>query len=631
LIQEGRHHLRAVWFNQPFMTQKFRQGQTVLFSGTVKHWGLMWEMVHPTVKWLDESSEPARGELLPVYRLCEGLKQRHVRRAVENVLAGYAEELDDVFSPEFLQQHQLWPLGQALRQLHFPENAQSLQQARRRLVYQELFLLQLGLALRRRQHRTGRSAALAATAQIDARIRRLFPFELTAGQNQAIGEIAADMGRDVPMNRLLQGDVGSGKTVVALYGMLLAVAHRHQAALMAPTEILARQHHETLTRLLAGSQVRMLLLRGGLNSKERESTLGAIAAGDFDLIVGTQAMIQDDVRFHALGLVVIDEQHKFGVRQRASLKSAGLQPHYLVMTATPIPRTVTMAFYGDLDLSLLKDSPPGRQPLHAYLAEESQRAKWWDFFRRKLREGRQGYVVVPRVEEGVAGSGFRVQDAEVSQASGGRQPPGGVAAEPPQSIESAYEALANGELEEFRIGLLHGRLSAEEKDATMAAFRRGDLQVLVCTTVVEVGLDVPAATLMTIENAERFGLSQLHQLRGRISRGSHPGYCAVFADPKTDDARRRLEAFISTTDGFRLAEIDFELRGPGDLFGTRQHGLPPLRIADLIRDAAVVEEARRDAQALVESDPELTRPDNALLRERMLRRYEQSLELGDVG
>jgi ATP-dependent DNA helicase RecG len=323
------------------------------------------------------------------------------------------------------------------------------------------------------------------------------------------------------------------------------------------------------------------------------------------VVLGTQAIIQTDVEFARLGLVVIDEQHKFGVRQRARLKGAALAPHYLVMTATPIPRTVSLTVYGDLDVSVLRDSPPGRQNIHTYLAQPEQREKWWDFFRKKLREGRQGYVVAPLVDE----------SDQVATAS----------------LEESYESLANGELEEFRLGLIHGRLSPAEKESAMLAFRDGRTQVLVSTTVVEVGVDVPNATLMTIEGAERFGLSQLHQLRGRIGRGSHPGYCCVFAESISPETRQRLEAFAKTQDGFELAELDFQLRGGGDLFGTRQHGLPPFRIADLVRDAAMLEEARRDAQALLDEDPGLARAEYALLRNMVLRRYGEALDLGDVG
>jgi ATP-dependent DNA helicase RecG len=407
------------------------------------------------------------------------------------------------------------------------------------------------------------------------------------------------------MNRLLQGDVGSGKTIVALYAMLLAVAHGYQAVLMAPTEVLARQHSLTLDRLLANSQVRRTQLTGGLAPSLREAVLKGIAAGTIDLVVGTHAVIQEGVAFAKLGLVVIDEQHKFGVRQRATLKQAGLDPHYLVMTATPIPRTVTMSLFGDLDVSTLRDNPPGRQKVNTYLVREADRAKWWDFFAKKLREGRQGYVVTPLVEE-----------SETIQAA---------------SVQTTHESLANGPLEGFRLGLIHGRMTSEEKDAAMVDFRSGETQALICTSVVEVGVDVPNATLMAIEGGERFGLAQLHQLRGRISRGSLPGFCGVFADPQTDESEKRLKAFQSTTDGFRLAEIDFALRGPGELLGSRQHGLPPFRIADLLRDSEILEEARRDAQALVAADPGLSLPDHGRLRRQVLTRYGQALDLADVG
>jgi ATP-dependent DNA helicase RecG len=407
------------------------------------------------------------------------------------------------------------------------------------------------------------------------------------------------------MNRLLQGDVGSGKTIVAVYAMLLAVAHKAQVVLMAPTEVLARQHLETLEVLLAGSHTRLGLLTGGQTPKTRRELLAQIASGEIQVVIGTQAVVAGDVPFARLGLVVIDEQHKFGVRERAALKHSSVDPHYLVMTATPIPRTLTMTLFGDLDVTTLRDSPPGRQNVHTYFPPAEDRARWWEFFRRKLREGRQGYVIVPLVE-----GSERVQAA---------------------SLDETYEALANGELEAFRIGLIHGRMTPREKHAAMDAFRRGETQVLVATSVVEVGVDVANATLMTIEGAERFGLAQLHQLRGRVSRGTFPGYCCLFAPALSDEAAARLKAFVESNDGFRLAEVDFELRGPGDLLGTRQHGLPPLRIADLVRDAATVEEARRDARELVGSDPGLVRPEHALLRRMALVRYGKSLDLGDVG
>lgn len=606
LIHSAKGYLRGLWFNQPFMRERFSFGQRVMVSGKPKLNGLFWEMSHPRVETLADDEEEPLGRLLPVYSLTEGLQQWHVRKIVRTALDAYNDVLDEVFPAEFLEAHDLWPLRRALPEIHFPSDQESLARARRRLVYQELLVLQLALAVKRQQqHDLRRAPPLEATAKIDARIRRLFPFALTAAQEQAIAEIAHDMNSPLPMNRLLQGEVGSGKTVVAVYAILLAVAHGYQAVLMAPTEVLARQHALTLEKLLANSQVRRGQLTGGLATKARAELLQQIAASQIDVVVGTQAVIQDDVQFARLGLVVIDEQHKFGVRQRAVLKHAGLDPHYLVMTATPIPRTVTMTLFGDLDVSTLREGPPGRQKVHTYLEGENERARWWEFFRKKLREGRQGYVVTPLVDESeqVAGA----------------------------SLEETYEHLANGELEAFRLGLIHGRMSPAEKDRIMDAFRQGEIQVLICTSVVEVGVDVPNATLMTIEGGHRFGLAQLHQLRGRISRGNHPGFCCVFADAQTEESQERLNAFVATTDGFKLAETDFRLRGPGDILGTRQHGLPPLRIADLLGDAAVLEEARRDAQALVSADPGLARTEHALLRRMVLTRYGKALELGDVG
>jgi ATP-dependent DNA helicase RecG len=658
LLRQGTGHFRALWFNQPFLRDKYRRGQTLLLSGKAKRRGMRWEMVHPHVQVVETDNSPASspsplageggersepgegatvanvplaGQLLPIYPLTEGLAQRHVRQLVRRVLDACVDRLEEVFPVAYLNQKRLWPIHAALPQLHFPANLASLEQARRRFVYQELLILQLALALKRQQaHDSLRALPLELTAKIDARIRRLFPFQLTAGQNQAVAQIAADMARSYPMNRLLQGDVGSGKTIVAVYAMLLAVAHKSQVVLMAPTEVLARQHIETLDRLLAGSHTRLGLLTGGQTAKARQGLLAEIASGEIHIVVGTQAVVAGDVSFERLGLVVIDEQHKFGVRQRAALKNASVHPHYLVMTATPIPRTVSMTLFGDLDVTTLADSPPGRQNVHTYFPPAEERPRWWEFYRKKLAEGRQGYVIVPLVESSQA-EDAETESPETESPETESQDVESQTQLPTASLEATYEALANGELEAFRIGLIHGRMSPPEKHAAMTAFRRGEIQVLVATSVIEVGVDVPNATLMTIEGAERFGLAQLHQLRGRISRGSFPGYCCLFANAETDEAVARLKAFVESSDGFRLAEIDFALRGPGDLLGTRQHGLPPLRIADLLRDASAVAEARQDARALVESDPTLALPEHALLRRMALVRYGKSLDLGDVG
>jgi ATP-dependent DNA helicase RecG len=606
LVRQGDNYLRAMWFNQSFMQKRFFEGQHVLLSGKARLNGLRWEMAHPGVQTIESDVEHPEGRLLPVYPLTEGLNQGQMRRLIEAAVEVYLEAVDDVLPQDFLDQHRLLGIGRALTEIHAPTDHHSLEQARHRFIYQELFTLQLGLALRRNLRTAlGSAPELPATAKIDSRIRRRFPFELTEGQQNAIVEISADMARDFPMNRLLQGDVGSGKTVIALYATMLAVAHGYQVAIMAPTEVLARQHERVFGESLAASQVRTALLTGGLTGSQRQKTLAAMAGGDVDVVIGTHALVQASADFAKLGLVIIDEQHKFGVRQRAKLKQSGPQPHYLVMTATPIPRTVTMTLFGDLDVTVVPDSPPGRQPVNSYLAEDDQRARWWEFFRKQLREGRQGFVVTPLVEES--------ENWDVA------------------NLAETFEQLANGELAEFRLGLLHGRLAGKEKDAVMQKFRSGEYQVLVCTTVIEVGVDVPNATLMAIEGAERFGLAQLHQLRGRIGRGNHAGYCCLFADPSSDEARKRLEAFVESTDGFELAEIDFTLRGPGDMFGTKQHGLSPFRIADLIRDAETVESARRDAERLLATDRGLADPEFAELRRRVLLRYGKVLNLGDVG
>jgi len=606
LVRDASGHLRATWFNQPFISKRFYDGQTVLLAAKPKRRGLMWEMSHPTVTYLAEEEAASDGKkMLPVYSLTEGISQYHMRKMVETAVADFASVPEEVFPEHLLSKYALLPLTTALQAIHQPQSPEVLQQARRRFVFQELFVMQLAVAVRRVQQQMQFAPELPTTTKIDARIRRLLPFELTEGQNQAIREVTADMATAQPMNRLLQGDVGSGKTIVALYAILVAIANGQQTALMAPTEILARQHAETLANLLTASRIRFAVLAGGTPKQEREQLLKEIAAGQIDVVFGTHAIIQDDVRFQQLGLVVIDEQHKFGVKQRAALRQEKHSPHYLVMTATPIPRTVTMTLFGDLDISTLKELPTGRQPVNTYLIEPRQEERWWGFVRDRLREGRQAFVVAPLVDE-----------SETVSAP---------------SVAAAFEQLTNGELEAFRMALLHGRMAPAEKQEIMTAFREGETQVLVSTSVIEVGVDVANASVMTIVGAERFGLAQLHQLRGRVGRGGHAGFCGVLLGEVSEQGRERLDAFSSSTDGFELAELDFQLRGPGDLFGTQQHGMPPLRIADLQRDRELLEEARREAQLLVAADPGLKHPDHAKLRRQMLMRYGKALELGDVG
>lgn len=607
LVFDGTGHLRATWFNQPFMQKKFHEGQQLLLTAKPRMRGLMWEMSHPQITWLADEEDPLAGrKLLPVYSLTEGLSQFQLRRLVWQAVDEFADIPAEVFPAELLTRYRLMPLVEAIRGIHQPADQETLARARRRFIFQELFVLQLAISTRRAQQRSLSAVPLPVTTKIDARIRRLLPFELTASQEQAIAEVSGDLALDRPMNRLLQGDVGSGKTLVALYAMLVAVAHGEQAVLMAPTEILARQHADTLAGLLTASRVRFAVLAGGTTKTDRQRLLTEIADGEVDVVLGTHAVIQDGVEFKNLGLVVIDEQHKFGVRQRAVLRQGERSPHYLVMTATPIPRTVTMTLFGDLEVSTLLELPGGRQPINTYLVEPDLHARWWQFVRDRLREGRQAYVVAPLVDESE-----------------------NVAA---PSVAAAFEQLTNGELEAFRSGLLHGRMTPAEKQQVMDRFRSGEIQVLIATSVIEVGVDVPNASVMTVSGAERFGLAQLHQLRGRVGRGSHPGYCGVLvSEDLGEQGRERLTAFSKSTDGFALAELDFQLRGPGDLFGTQQHGLPPLRLADLQRDRDLLEEARREAQLLIAEDPELKHPKHARLRRQMLTRYGEALEISDVG
>lgn len=605
LLEQDRHYLRAIWFNQPFLVEKFRAGQRLFLRGTVSERGGRLQMVQP--RWMIVSGDqgPPSAGLLPVYGLTEGLKQRDLRRLSRRVVEQFASQVEEALPESLREAWQLCGIHQALEGIHFPTTHEARAAAERRLVFQELFVLQLALARRRHDLRADPTAPpLELTPKIRERILCRLPFELTESQVKAFAEIAADMARAVPMNRLLHGDVGSGKTAVALCAMLLAVAHGYQAALMAPTEILVRQHERHVRDLLAGSRVRLCAWTG--STSHRQQLAQRIESGEMDLVVGTQAIVQSELKFAKLGLIVIDEQHKFGVRQRARLKdlSAGT-PHYLVMTATPIPRTISMTVFGDLDVSTLTMPAGMRAPIHTYLGDDSQREKWWAFVAKKLREGRQAYVIAPLVDAG--------EDS------------------PWDSAERLYESLVHGPLESFRVDVLHGRQSPEEKDAALRAFAAGHTQVIVATSVVEVGIDVPNATVMTIESAERFGLSQLHQLRGRVARSQHPGFVCAFSASDQPRDNERLKAFAEVSNGFELAEIDMQLRGPGNLFSTEQTGFPPLRIADLVRDAEMLELARAHAAKLIESDPKLERPEHDRLRRLVQSRYGEALQISDVG
>ena len=607
LFRQDNSLLRAMWFNQPWMLNKFRIGQRVMLQGKSRLQNDRQHMTHPKVTWLDDSESIEQLQtMLPVYRLTEGINQRQMRKLVAETVEHCADLVTEALPESMRKRSGVIGIGEAIRKIHAPMDAEQVAQARSRLVYQELFVLQLALAIRRHRVRSKQVApGLELTPKIKARILGRLPFELTDSQRVALEEIAGDLQNPWPMNRLLHGEVGSGKTAVALCAMLTAVAHGHQAIMMAPTEVLARQHVRSLGQLLQNSRVRIELWTGSVKTARRKEIAAGVESGEVNIVVGTQALVSSQLPFEKLGLVVIDEQHKFGVKQRALLKETGLSPHYLVMTATPIPRTVSMTLFGDLDVSTLQRTSGVGQKVHTYLGKESSRDSWVEFVCKKLREGRQGWVIAPLV------------DGDEEQKL--------------RSAERVYEQLSNGPLEAFRLDILHGRQTVEEKEAAMLDFESGKTQVIVATSVVEVGLNVPNATVMMIESAERFGLSQLHQLRGRVSRGKHPGYVCLFASGDDAAENERLTAFAETENGFDLAQRDLEIRGPGNLFGSQQSGFPPLVIADLIRDEETLQRAFADARMLIHESPDLEGAEFDRLRKLVFTRYGKSLDISDVG
>lgn len=607
LLECGDDYVRGLWFNQPWMRKKLRDGQIVLFSGKPKFQQGRWEFSHPETQWLEDDDDESQGRIQIRYRLTEGLKVHQLRRMIHSALDHAGSLITDPLPDDFRNKLGFPHLADAVRSVHLPQSKEEYEQARRRIIFDDLFEFQLGVALRRREWKTRqRSLSFETTTRIDARIRRLFPFDFTPGQNQAILDIAQDLQSGIAMHRLIQADVGAGKTVVAIYSMLVAIAYGAQAAMMVPTELLAHQHFNTLTNTLAKSRVQVDLLTGSLTPHERRDLLERISSGQSQIIVGTQALIQQDVRFNNLGLVVIDEQHKFGVAQRAKFSSEATEtsPHVLVMTATPIPRTLCLTQFGDLDITLVKDLPQGRQPvITSRIATQQTKKKAWDFIKEKLKSGRQLYIVCPLVDE----------TSSIDAAS----------------AEQIFEKM-KASLPEFTLGLVHGRIDRDERNRTMQAFTDGDIQVLVSTTVIEVGVDVPNATLMVILDAERFGISQLHQLRGRIARGRHRGYCFLVSDTAAPESNARLNALEQSSDGFVVAEQDFELRGPGDILGTRQHGVLPLRFADFLRDETTLQVARKEAFKLVASG-EFDDPSFETLKHTVFARFEKVLDLPQSG
>jgi len=597
---------RIVWFHGGYLRNQLKCGQVLVASGKVELYKHHLQMTNPRFMIVDrDSGNPTEFFSGGVYPACTKLSSPQIKRIIRSQLERLDSLVEEFFDPAHLKANELVGRREAFAWIHLPPDEQKLASARRRLKYDELFLMQLGLALRRyRMQHFSAAVRMTSSDAIDRHIRRRFPFLLTEDQNQVIEEIVADMGKEIPMNRLLQGDVGSGKTVVALYAALLAVANKTQVAIMAPTEILAQQHFLSMERYLKDSQVRRVLLVGGLTGKRRQEVLTEIREDRMDIVVGTVALLQEDVEFAALGLVIIDEQHKFGVEQRSRLRKQAT-PHGLVMTATPIPRTLAMTAFGDLDVSIIRHSPPGRGQVVTRYVDPAHRAQAHEFIRERLKAGKQAYFVYPRIT-------CTDGDAEVKAAT------------------DEWVRLSKEVFPEFRVELLHGQMPSEDKQRIMADFRSAKIHALVSTVVIEVGVDVPNATIMVIEDADRFGLAQLHQLRGRIGRGESKSFCLLFSQTDNEVARQRMGVMTRSHDGFEIAEHDLRLRGPGELFSTRQHGLPDLRIANIVDDYELLLLARRHAFDLVTQDPMLTQTGHRAIRRALLAKFGDTLGLVDV-
>ena len=618
VLSDDSGFLTCVWFAQiPYWQKLFKVGQTLAVSGKIGYFGGL-QIVHPEFDLIQESSEDPEdeflhtGKIIPLYPSTEALSRvgfdsRGFRRAIRNLFRNLDSPIEDSLPDSVVHHNQMISLDEAFRNIHFPKNFEMLQQAKTRLKFDEFFFLEFMLAYRK--HKISQQQKGIIFEKVGDRLKTLvdaLPFDLTESQKKVIREIRRDMKKRNPMYRLLQGDVGSGKTIVALVAMLIALENGYQATLMAPTEILAEQHYFTFRSWLEHLDVNIQLLIGGQRKLEREKILASIESGDCDIVIGTHALIQNNVNFHRLGLVVIDEQHRFGVAQRQVLAEKGENPDVLVMTATPIPRTLSLTVFGDLDVSIIDEMPEGRLPVRTSWRYENKRKEIYEFVKSKILAGQQAYIVFPLIEES--------EKLDL------------------QAATESYEMMSRDMFSDLKLALLHGRMKSDEKDSIMAAFKRSEIQILVSTTVIEVGVDVPQATIMVVENAERFGLTQLHQLRGRVGRGSEQSYCILIVRPPlTQEATTRLNTMTATNDGFKIAEVDLQLRGTGELLGTRQHGLTEFKIADPIHDISLLEKAREEAFTIVASPQQLHEVMERILQHSFIQNYKDKIEIMRIG
>ena len=593
-IRDNSGMINATWFNQPYLKDTLKLGESYLFFGKITRRRTL-EVLNPVYERIDESGPKNTCRIIPIYPSTGKLTQNIIRRIIRNALEYAGSNLEDILPQWVKEEYQLTDAQYAVNNIHYPESDDGFLKARERLVFEELFLLQIALmSLKNASERTKAGIRFSAVAEVGEFINGL-PFRLTNAQQRVLAEIEGDMESSNVMNRLVQGDVGSGKTIVAVLALIKAVKCGYQGAFMAPTEILAGQHYNTITTLVEPLGIRICMLTGSTGAKESRRLLEEISSGGIDIVIGTHALLEDKVIFKKLGLVVTDEQHRFGVRQRAVLGRKGINPDILVMTATPIPRTLALILYGDLDISIIDELPPGRKKVKTYAVGSTMRERINSFIRKQVGEGRQVYIVCPLVDE-----------SEAIEA---------------RSASELSAELAKKTFSDLNVGLIHGKMKSAEKDDVMSRFVAGDVDILVSTTVIEVGVNVANAALMVVENAERFGLSQLHQLRGRVGRSEYQSYCILFNDSKSEIAKERMSVMEKTADGFIISEKDLELRGPGDFFGTRQHGIPDLKIANLYRDVEILKKAQEAAQKLFEIDRRLKAQDNQLLGQAVKERF----------